>query len=215
MLKTTLLSLLFASACAFSANAHQMWLERGEAGQVRAYLGEAIDEPDTGEAIAKLTATTELFTNDRKAPATLVAKDDHLVATVTGAGDVHLYNDQVWAPWKLDDGTYQAAAFQARADRTETAAVFDLELVPVAAGSDTFTLMFKGHPLADTNVKVVNPDIWQKTFRTDAEGRITVPAREKGQFVLVAEHEEKGEHIIAGQTVGSLIHIASTSFVVQ
>jgi hypothetical protein len=214
MSKMTVLSLLFASF-AFSAQAHQMWLERGEAGQVRAYLGETIDEPDSGEIVANLVQTTELFTSDRTAPVSLVAKADHLEATVTGDGDVRLYNEQVWAPWKLDDGTYQAAAFQARAGRTETAPVFDLELVPVAAGSDTFTLMFKGAPVANADVTVISPAIWQKTLKTDAAGRVTVPIRETGRFVLVAEHEEKTQRAIAGQTIASLIHIASLSFVAE
>lgn len=211
MLKRALASLLLA-AIATSASAHEIWLER-EGDAVRAYVGDATGERDQGEGIAKLVTTSKLFVGDRSRTIPVTAQPDHLAASVSAAGDLRYYNDQVWAPWKSDDGVLVAAAFQAKAGRSETRAVHDFELAPIAPGSDSFTLLFKGQPLAGKGVTIVNPGLWEKTIKTDAAGRLTVPVAAKGRYILVARHEAPANLAIAGQTVAKLQHVASLTFV--
>lgn len=199
------------SSVTTTAFAHEIWLERHVEG-VRAYVGDATGERDKGEDIAKLVPTSHLFGADRARTIPVAAQPDHLIATVQGQQDLRYYNDQVWAPWKAKDGSYEAAAFQARAGRIDTRAVHDLELVPVASGSDSFTLVFKGLPLANTSVTVVNPDLWEKNFRTDGSGRLTVPVSARGRYILVARHDAPANVEIAGQRVAKLQHVASLSF---
>ena len=181
------------SSLAFIAQAHQVWLERDATGPARVYVGDADDAPDTGAEVAELAVTTAVFTTDRKTPAALKVQPDHLQAAVAGKGDVRLFNDQVWKPWTNKDGSMQGAIFSARAGRTETRAVNDYELVPVAAGSNTFTATFKGQPLAGKAVTVVSPQKWTKAFKTDAAGKLTVPAKEKGRYILISSHDVAGE----------------------
>ncbi|SCW46005.1 hypothetical protein SAMN02927924_00681 [Sphingobium faniae] len=102
-----------------------------------------------------------------------------------------------------------------KAGRSETRAVQTFELVPVTAGSDSFALTFKGQPLTETQVTVINPDFWEKTFKTDADGRMTVPASVKGRYILVARHTAPADVEIAGQKVAKLQHIASLSFIAE
>jgi uncharacterized GH25 family protein len=211
MLRKTITALLLATL-ASGTSAHEVWLEReGEA--VKVYVGDATGERDQGEAIAKLVATSRLFLADPASRIPVTAHADHLSAPVTTPGDVRYYNDQVWEPWQTREGVTQAAAFQARAGRSETRAVHDFELVPLAANSDSFTLLFKGQPLADTAVTVINPGLWEKTFTTDDAGRLTVPVTDKGRYILVARHTAPANAQIAGQTVASLEHVTSLSFV--
>lgn len=211
------LSTLALSTLALSASAHQLWLERDATGPVRVYVGDADSAHDKGEEVAKLAATTQVFTTDRKQTAKLVAKEEFLEADVASAGDVRLSNDQVWKPWKAKDGSYQAAVFNARAGRTETKAVLDYELVPVAANGNAFTLVFKGQPVANKTVTVITPDKWSKGFKTDAAGRIDVPVTGKGRYVLVSAHEAPavGEVVIAGQKVAKLGYTTTLTFVAQ
>ena len=211
MFKKSLLALSMASL-AFAASAHQVWLERDSAGPVRVYVGDADDAPDTGKEVAGLATTTQVFTTDRKTPAALVVKRDHLEAAVVTAGDVRLYNDQVWKPWKAKDGTFQAAVFNARTGRTDTTAVLDFELVPVEPNGNTFTATFKGQALAGKTVTAVNPGKWTKRLKTDAQGRITVPVDDKGRYVLVSEHEAPADQEIAGQKVQKIGYYATLSF---
>lgn len=208
----------FAAAAAVSApvpaSAHELWLER-DGSAVRVYLGDVTGERDTGEKIAKLAETSELFAADRSRPAPLTARDDHLAATVEAAGDLRLHNDRVWAPWKDKEGNYRAAVMQAKAGRSETAAVFALELVPVAAGSDSFTLLFRGSAVPATGVAVAMPDGQEKKIETDAAGRIAVPVGDRGRYVLIARFVEPVDVEMAGQKVSKLHHVATVSFVAE
>lgn len=194
------------------ASAHEIWLER-HGDTVRTYVGDATGERDSGETLVKLVPTSALFANDRSRPVAMSAQPEYLAASIAHQGDLHYYNDQVWAPWKDKDGAYEAAAFQARMGRSGTHATQDFELVPLASGSDSFALMFKGQSLADTDVTIVNPDLWEKTVKTDKAGRLTVPVGAKGRYILVARHKAPADLEIAGQRVATLQHIASLSFV--
>lgn len=216
MFKQSLFALSVLAA-AVPAHAHQVWLERDATGPVRVYVGDADAEHDRGEEVAKLAATTQVFTTDRAQTAKLSVKDDHLEAAVAAPGDVRLVNDQVWKPWKAKDGKVQAAVFNARAGRAETRAVLDYELVPVAPQGNTFTLVFKGQPLAGKAVTVITPDKWTKGFKTDAAGRIEVPVKDKGRYVLVSAHETEPANPveIAGQKVQKLGYTATLTFVAQ
>jgi hypothetical protein len=213
-LKTIIATGLLA-AVSTQAAAHEIWLER-HGDTVRAYVGDATGARDQGETLAKLVPTSKLFADDPARAVGVSATADHLAAQATGVlggkGDLRFYNDQVWAPWKNKEGVLEAAAFQARAGRTETRAVHDFELVPVAEGSDSFTLLFKGRPMPATDVTLINPAFWEKTVKTDAAGRVTVPVSGKGRYILVARHSAPADLEIAGQKVGKLQHIASTSF---
>lgn len=211
MFKTLFATALLAGTAA-SASAHEIWIERDGA-TARVHVGDAAGERDKGEEIAKLVTSSRLFETQPDRAFAVTAQHDHLAADVGAAGDLRYYNDQVWEPWKTDEGDYQAAAFQAKAGRDGTQVVHAFELVPVIPGSDSFILTFKGQPLPDTGITVVNPDLWEKTFKTDGEGRFTVPVAAKGRYILVARHEAPADVEIAGQRVASLQHIASLSFV--
>ncbi|WP_164107958.1 DUF4198 domain-containing protein, partial [Serratia marcescens] len=69
---------------------------------------------------------------------------------------------------------------------TETGHALDLELVPVAANGDTFTLLFRGKPLAHAKLSIITPDRWQKQFATDGAGQVTVPRLGAGRYLVSA-----------------------------
>ena len=210
MMHKFLAAILLATATT-SASAHEIWLERQE-DLVRVHVGDATGERDSGETLAKLAPTSRLFGEDRSHAIPVTAQQDYLSATFAGSGDLRYRNDQVWAPWKAKDGLYEAASFQARAGRKDIRPVHDFELVPVQSGGDSFILMFKGQPMADTGVTIINPELWEKTIKTDAAGRLTVPVGEKGRYILVARHTAPADVEIAGQKVARLQHVASLSF---
>ena len=194
--------------------AHEIWLERS-GDSVKVFVGDKTGEVDHGETIEKLIASSHLFGRDQDKVVSVKAAEDHLLGTVDTQGDVRYYNDGVWAPWQTKDGGYKAAVFQAKAGRQEIKPVFDLEMVPDNPGSDTFILIYKGNPLPDVGITVINPDNWEKTIKTDEHGHLAVPVSAKGLYVLVARHQIKEATQIAGQAVSILQHIASVSFVAE
>lgn len=214
MIKKTLATMLLSSF-AIAASAHQVWLERDGSGPAKVYVGDVDGERDHGDDVAKLAATTQVFGKDSKQPAKLTTKNEYLEAAVTGAGDVRLIADQVWKPWKNKDGQMQAAVFNSRAGRTETTAALDFELVPMKANGNVFTLTFKGQPVADKKVNVINPEKWVKGFMTDKDGHITVPVQGKGRYILMSSHDLKGDLEVAGEKVQKVSYTTTLSFVAK
>lgn len=58
------------------------------------------------------------------------------------------------------------------------------------------TVYFKGQPLAEGEIAVVSPNLWSKSFVTDANGRFEIPSQGKGPYFLEATNVEDvtGEH---------------------
>jgi len=205
------------SLWALSAQAHQIWLERDAAGPTRIYVGDADDAADSGTEVAKLAPNTQVFSGDHKELGKLVVTEDHLEITPTINGDLRLINNLVWQPWKTKEGLTKAAVFTARVGRNETRAVTDYELVPIAANSNQFTLVFKGQPVADKRVTVVSPYKWTKNLKTDKAGRVDVPVRDKGRYVLISTHDADaaGEVEIGGQKIQKLGYTTTLSFIAE
>lgn len=214
MIKKILVSVLLSSF-AVAAGAHQVWIERDGAAPARVYVGDIDGERDHGEDVARLASTIRVFGKHSGQPATVTNTDAYLEAAVTGPGDVRLIADQVWKPWKNKDGQMQAAVFTSRAGRSETAPALDFELVPVKVNGNVFVLIFKGAPVAGKQVSIVNPDQWVKTMTTDKDGRLTVPVRDRGRYILMGSHDHPGEAEIAGETVQKVSYTTTLSFVAK
>lgn len=216
MLKS-LATYILLGAFALPVCAHELWLERDGDGRVRVYLG----EPDkgvieSGETIAALAPTTQIFTKDPANTATLSVRDDHLQAQVDGNADIRAVNDQVWKPWENDQGELTAALMHARLGRTEVQARMDLELVPTSAGSDRFTLVFKGQPLPGKGVVLITPRNQAQPLTTDEQGLVELSLDAPGRYILAAGHETAANgQTVAGQAVDRLYHGTTTSFSVD
>jgi len=196
------------------AAAHEVWLERDGAGPARVYLGEPAEAvpPGGDPEFANLKAPV-VFTASQDKPAALARKADHLEAAVSGPGDVRLVDSSVFAPWKGDKGALEGAMFHARAGRTETRTALDLEIAPVAPNSDAFVVAYKGKPLADTSVTLVNPERWSKSFKTDAAGNVTVPTTWNGRYLLAVSHEAAEPGKVQGKDVTKIHHVSTLTFV--
>jgi len=214
MFKKTFL-LLALSSGAFAATAHQLWVERDGNGVARVYVGDVDGQADTGAEVQQIAATTQLFQADPAQPLSLAVHDDHLSARPTGKGDIRVSNDAVWKPWTGKDGVTKLAVFNARAGRSEPRSVLPYEFVPVKAGSNTFTLDFRGRPVAGRQVTVVNPGKWSKQLKTDARGRVEVPVGGKGRYVLIAAHTADEARTVGDQQVAKVDYTATLSFVVR
>lgn len=213
MFKTTVLIALAALTCAPAA-AHELWLERDDAGPVRIRLGEPADPaPDHGQDEFKRIKAPRVFGADGVAATAITTQKDHLQATLAAPGDAWMFDDGIFEPWKNDDGAYEAAAFHARAGRAGTQAKLDFELVPLKPGGDAYTVLFRGKPLAAAKVSVIDPQWWEKRFSADASGVLTVAASKPGRYLLVAQHREPVQREIGAKPVVAINHVATLSFV--
>lgn len=209
--KSFLLVALFVSLLA-TARAHFVWLERDAAtGDTAAYFGEwAAGLRETQEGYLKLIAAPKAFATDGKDLA-VTRKNDRLAIAADGVtGDLRLTN--LYFPEKAKN----LSLYQAKLGRTETAANarFALELVPVAADSNSFTLLLNGAPLADADVVLFTSSGWNRTFKTDAAGKVTIETPWSGLAVIEVGHVEKkaGEH--EGRAYEGIRHVFTLSFIV-
>lgn len=204
-----LASSLAVLVLAVSARAHFVWLERDAAGNTAAYFGEwAAGLRETEEGHLKLIAAPKAFATDGKELA-VTRKGDRLAIAAAGvAGDLRLTN--LYFPEKARN----LSLYQAKLGRTETAARFALELVPVAAGGNSFTLLLNGAPLAGADVVLFTSSGWNRTWVTDAAGKVTIETPWSGQAVIEVGHVEKkaGEH--EGRAYEGIRHVFTLSFIV-
>ncbi|WP_313330119.1 DUF4198 domain-containing protein [Sphingobium yanoikuyae] len=208
MLKWT--SALLAIACLPAmAQAHEVWVERDGAGPARIYLGEPGDPlPEGGDPEFEKLKAPKLV----PASSTPQVRKAGYIEVAVPAGDVRVIDDSVFDPWG-EEGKKEGVIYYARAGRSEAKAGMPLEIVPTAAGANSFTLVRDGKPLAGVKVTAISPDKWSKGFVTDAQGRVTLPIREKGRYILTATQEEKGDLSLRGAKVATLYNIATLTFV--
>lgn len=206
------LSLALSLFCLpLAAQAHEVWVERDGAGPARIYLGEpgeALPEggdPEFGKLRAPRLVPGSTAAQVRKAG---------FIEVAVPAGDVRVTDDTVFAPWG-EEGRKEGVIYYARAGRSEAKGVLPLEIAPTAPDADSFVLLRDGKPLPGAKLTVITPDKWSKSFTADAAGRVTLPVRERGRYILSATHAEKGTGSVAGQKMATLYHIATTTFVAE
>jgi len=198
-------------ALAAPAQAHEVWVERDAGGPARIYLGEPGEVlPEGGDPEFHHLKAPRLV------PASDAAqrRDAGFIEVAVPDGDVRLIDDNVFEPWEAD-GKKEAVIYYARAGRAETRSLLPLEIAPVEAGGQQFVLLRGGKPVAASGLTVITPEKWSKTFTTDAEGRLAVPVREKGRYILTAAMKEEGDLKAGSQPVGVIHHITTTTFVVE
>ncbi|WHO38471.1 DUF4198 domain-containing protein [Sphingobium sp. AP49] len=191
------------------AQAHEVWVERDASGPARIYLGEPADPmPAGGDPEFEKLKTPRLVPASQ---APQIRKAGY-IEVAAPAGDVRVIDDSVFEPWG-EEGKKEGVVYYARAGRNETKALMPLEIVPTATSADSFSLVRDGKPLAGIKVTAISPDKWSKSFLTDAQGRVTLPIREKGRYILTATQEQKGDLSLRGAKVATLYHIATLTFV--
>ncbi len=196
-------------ALAATARAHFVWLERdADTGKSAAYFGEwAAGLRETQDGYLKLIAAPKALASDGTALPVDIQNDRIAIDTANAAaGDLRLTN--LYFPEKGKNLVH----YQAKLGRADTAASLDLELVPANAGSNTFTLLLRGEPVADEDVVLFTSSGWNRTFKTDANGKVTLETPWPGQCVVEVGHVEQkpGEH--DGRAYEAIRHVHTVTF---
>jgi hypothetical protein len=202
-----LLSLVILLA-AVPMRAHFVWIERDAHGNAAAYFGEwAANVRETQDGYLKLIASPKAFTADGKELAVIRANDRLNITGPTAAtGDIRLTDTY------FGEKAKSVTVYQAKLGRSETAAKFDLELVPVTANSNSFTLLLHGTPLPDADVTLFTSSGWNRTFKTDASGNVTIETPWPGQAIIEVGYVEKKSGEKDGRAYESIRHVFTLTF---
>jgi len=186
--------------------AHFVWIERDVQGNAAAYFGEwAANVRETQDGYLKLIANPKAFTADGKELA-VTRGNDRLSIAAPATGDIRLSDTY------FGEKAKSVSFYQAKLGRTETVAKFDLELVPVAPNSNSFTLLFHGNPLPDSDVTLFTSSGWNRTFKTDAAGKVTVETPWPGQAIIEVAHQEKKAGEKDGRAYEGIRHVFTLTF---
>jgi hypothetical protein len=72
---------------------------------------------------------------------------------------------------------------------------------------------YKGKPVPDVAVNLINPERWSKTFQADANGRLTIPTEWSGRYLLAVNHPVEAPAKLGGKDVAKVWHTSTTTFV--
>lgn len=196
------------------AHAHFVWVERDGAGPARMYFGEwANDLREKTGGRLDMFKTPQAFSTSAPQPLSLARRSDHLEITASGSGDVRVVETGLAPHEDKKNSGKTKTVFCAKAGREDTAARLDLEFVPTTANGNTFVLMFRGAPLAKTEVTVFGPPKWEKPLQTDDQGRITTPTPWAGRYILNAVFTEQVAGTGDGGAFDRTRYVTTLSFV--
>jgi uncharacterized GH25 family protein len=189
-----------------AAQAHFVWLERGAEGPAKAYFGEWADDVREKQdgLLGKIMVSPVVTSADGTVLKASGKGADFVEFAATGKGDVRLAQPMQFKETLVKYG--------AKVGRTDTQAKLDLELVPTAAGANSFVLNFEGKPLAKTEVTVFGPPKWEKRFWTDENGRIEITTPWPGQYVLEAAHVQEKAGEADGKSYAKIRYVSTTTF---
>ena len=192
--------LALSLSLAQSAHADYLWLQRDGA-QARVFAGE-LPKP-----LAQLPALRDAKpVAPEGQPLALETAANHFAFTPAAPGDARFTATRTDADGVL---TY----FQAKFGRAETKAVNDLELVPTEAGGNTFQLVFKGRPVAASQVNVDTSEGWRRVLTPAKDGTVSFEPSFPGLYVLeVSARVDNGAVTLDGKKYTDVRHTATLSF---
>ncbi len=182
------------------AQADYLWLQTDN-GQTRAQVGELHKAPGP---LSDLSEPRKVVADGKTVPA---SADPFVLAKEEGA-----LADQRFAATRAgSDGvlTY----YQARFGRQETRAVHDLELVPTTPQGNTYQLVYKGRPVAASQVNVDTSEGWRRVLLPAKDGTVRFTPSFPGLYVMeVTARVDNGSVKLGGKQYDEVRHTATLSF---
>jgi hypothetical protein len=196
---------IFCTTAAFlladAAQADYLWLQREGQG-ARVHAGE-LHQP-----LSALPTFQALLADGKALPAD-AQQSDHVAIPASGPDDLRFTATHAGADGVL---TY----YQAKLGRTETKAVNDLELVPTESNGNTFQLVFKGRPVAASQVNVDTSEGWRRVLTPAKDGTVSFVPSFPGLYVLeVTARVNNGSVTLDGRKYGDVRHTATLSFEIK
>lgn len=219
---------------AFSANGHYLWIElgssvkKGELQEVRIFYGEyneGVREIRGGrlEEVAGILAWI-IAPDGKQVPLTLTTEDKFYKGTFTpqvnGKYTVVAVNTvREVVDWsKHGIGIVRPVYYTYReiVVGQETAVPVNVPQeamlrVSTAKEKNSFTIMFKGQPLAKAKVLFHAPNEWSKELSTDENGVVTFEPLWKGHYIIECIYPEKSPGTFKGKDYEAIRHRATLS----
>lgn len=174
MKKTTTFLLSLMMAC--SVQAHMLWLERGSDQKTKAFFGEYSEQvQETQEGALKSFNETFALQNQNKIKAN-TSQSDHLLFDTKGNTDVQLSHQLIYGDALL--------SYHAKTGRLDLTGKSELDISPITPNSNTFIVLYQGKAVSDLKIKVFAPNRWEKNYKTNPDGKVTIETPWQGQYII-------------------------------
>ncbi|KHG33989.1 hypothetical protein [Sulfurospirillum sp. MES] len=211
-MKKSLLTLIAIVGLSVPLSAHQLWLER-EGSVMNAYFGHWPNFKEKADG-KRLEAIKGFDISPKEAYLKTVRQNDHVEVFVNKVGDIGLTEAMEPRKGKMVDFTVRTI-FLAREGRSESKTLLELDMVPEASHSNTFTLMLNNKPLPKTKVVLTAPNTWSKNFMSDEAGKVTLQTPWLGDYVAQLDYTDKTKGEVNGKTYEQTNYVMTLHFSVK
>lgn len=211
-MKKSLLTLIAIVGLSVPLSAHQLWLER-EGSVMNAYFGHWPNFKEKADG-KRLDAIKGFDISPKEAYLKTVRQNDHVEVFVNKVGDIGLTEAMEPRKGKMVDFTVRTI-FLAREGRSENKTLLELDMVPEAPNSNTFTLMLNNKPLPKSRVVLTAPNTWSKNFMSDEAGKVTLQTPWLGDYVAQLDYTDKTKGEVNGKSYEQTNYIMTLHFNVK
>ncbi|MFX4267632.1 hypothetical protein ACOL29_08235 [Aliarcobacter butzleri] len=193
------------SVMVLGANAHEVWLKLDDKkNEAQLFFGHFADnQKESGEKFERIK---EGVTYPKDLVKEIKRNNDNITYTLSKKSDIVVV--QEGEPRKnRDTGITTKRIAYIKAGRTTTEVITAFDIVPIEKNSNTFNLVYNNQGVKKSEIKVISPTGWEKTFMTDDNGDFTIITPWKGSYLIQAKYEDETKGEVDGKAYDKTVHV--------
>ncbi|MFW0696419.1 hypothetical protein ACN09X_08525 [Aliarcobacter butzleri] len=193
------------SVIVLGANAHEVWLKLDDKkNEAQLFFGHFADnQKESGEKFKRIK---EGVTYPKDLIKEIKRNNDNITYTLSKKSDIVVVQES--EPRKnRDTGITTKRIAYIKAGRTTTEVITAFDIVPIEKNSNTFKLVYNNQGVKKSEIKVVSPTGWEKTFMTDDNGDFTIITPWKGSYLIQAKYEDETKGEVDGKAYDKTVHV--------
>lgn len=187
------------------ANAHEVWLKLDDKkNEAQLFFGHFADnQKESGEKFERIK---EGVTYPKDLIKEIKRNNDNITYTLSKKSDIVVV--QEGEPRKnRDTGITTKRIAYIKAGRTATDVITAFDIASIEKNSNTFKLIYNNQGVKKSEIKVVSPTGWEKTFMTDDNGDFTIITPWKGSYLIQAKYEDETKGEVDGKAYDKTVHV--------
>lgn len=193
------------SVIVLGANAHEVWLKLDDKkNEAQLFFGHFADnQKESGEKFERIK---EGVTYPKDLVKEIKRNNDNITYTLSKKSDIVVVQES--EPRKnRDTGITTKRIAYIKAGRTTTEVIIAFDIVPIEKNSNTFKLVYNNQGVKKSEIKVISPTGWEKTFMTDDNGDFTIITPWKGSYLIQAKYEDETKGEVDGKAYDKTVHV--------
>lgn len=197
--------MMLSSIVILGANAHEVWLKLDDKkNEAQLFFGHFADnQKESGEKFERIK---EGVTYPKDLVKEIKRNNDNITYTLSKKSDIVVVQES--EPRKnRDTGITTKRIAYIKAGRTTTEVIIAFDIVPIEKNSNTFKLVYNNQGVKKSEIKVISPTGWEKTFMTDDNGDFTIITPWKGPYLIQAKYEDETKGEVDGKAYDKTVHV--------